>query len=159
MTLAIRRSNIHAHGCYATEPIKKGTRIVEYTGPRLTVKQADALYEDAPCTYLYGLSDGKYVIDGDNTAAFINHSCDPNCESDEIDGRVYIISIRDITTGEELTYDYSLYDGELDDHAPCWCGAANCRGSMYSEEELSKRDAQRKKKAAEKKKPGGKKKS
>ncbi|MBS1849788.1 MAG: SET domain-containing protein-lysine N-methyltransferase [Acidobacteria bacterium] len=159
MSIVIRRSKIHAHGCYATQPISKGTRIVEYTGPRLTVKQADELYQDAPSTYLYGLSDGEHVIDGDNTAAFINHSCDPNCESDEIDGRVYILSIRDIRPGEELTYDYSLYDGELDDQAPCWCGAANCRGSMYSEEELAKREAQSKKKAARKKSSGGRKQS
>ncbi len=79
------------------------------------------------------------MIDGDGVAAFINHCCDPNCEADEIDGRVWIIALRDIAADEELSYDYNLYDG--DDDAPCRCGAENCRGSLYSEEELAKRAA------------------
>jgi len=85
------------------------------------------------------MGDGERVVDGDGIAAFINHSCDPNCESDEIDGRVVIRSLRDIRSGEELAYDYCLYDGDPDDPALCFCGAKNCRGSMYSEEELRRR--------------------
>jgi hypothetical protein len=137
--LVIRHSKIDSEGCYATAPIKKGAVVVEYTGPRITIKEADALYDDHPRTYLFGLSDGKHVIDGEGVAAFINHSCDPNCEADENKGRVWIIAIRDIEAGEELTYDYNLYDGDLDDPSPCSCGAPNCRGSMYSEKELARR--------------------
>jgi uncharacterized protein len=137
--LVIGDSNIDSEGCHTTAPIKKGTVVVEYTGPRITIKEADALYDDHPRTYLFGLTDGKHVIDGEGVAAFINHSCDPNCEADEIKGRVWIIAARDIQAGEELTYDYNLYDGDLDDSSPCFCGARNCRGSMYSAEELAKR--------------------
>jgi SET domain-containing protein len=137
--LVIRRSRIHAAGCYTRSSIKKGTFVVEYIGRRITVKEADALYDNCPRTYLFGLSDGKHVIDGDGVAAFINHSCDPNCEADEINGHIWIIAIRDIHAGEELTYDYNLYDGDKDDQAPCSCGAPNCRGSMYSPEELAQR--------------------
>jgi SET domain-containing protein len=79
------------------------------------------------------------VVDGDGIAAFINHCCDPNCEADEIKGRVIIRAIRNIAAGEELGYDYNLYDGDPEDSAPCWCGAKNCRGSMYSKKELAKR--------------------
>ncbi len=137
--LVIRSSKIHAAGCYTTTPVSKGTHIVEYTGPRLTVEEADTRSSDRPETYLFGLSDGQHVIDGDGIAAFINHCCDPNCEADEIDGRVWIIALRHIAAGEELSYDYNLYDG--DDDAPCCCCAENCRGSLYSEEELAKRAA------------------
>jgi len=137
--LVISQSKIDSEGCHTTAPIKKGTVVVEYTGPLITIKEADALYDDHPRTYLFGLTDGKHVIDGEGVAAFINHSCDPNCEADEIKGRVWIIAARDIQAGEELTYDYNLYDGDLDDPSPCSCGASNCRGSMYSEEELTKR--------------------
>jgi len=144
MTLVIRNSRIHRSGCYTTAPIRKRTHIVEYTGPYLTKDEADELYEDREETYLYGLSDGKTVIDGDGIAAFVNHCCDPNCEIDEIDGHVWIIALRNIKPNEELTYDYNLYDG--DDDAPCYCGARNCRGSMYSEEELAKKKAAAKKK-------------
>ena len=113
--------------------------MAEYTGPRLTNSQADDIYEHSPRTYLFGLIDGEHVIDGNGIAAFINHSCDPNCEADEIRGRVVIRSIRNISAGEELAYDYNLYDGNLSDAAPCFCGAKRCRGSMYSGKEIAKR--------------------
>ena len=139
MALVIRRSKIHADGVYTTAPIKRWSVVAEYTGPRLTNAQADDIYEYSPRTYLFGLVDGIHVIDGDGIAAFINHSCDPNCEADEIKGRVIIRAIRNVSAGEELAYDYNLYDGDLDDPAPCFCGAKTCRGSMYSEKELRRR--------------------
>src|SRR5450432_3302557 len=139
MKLAIRRSPIHSDGVYATAPIKKRTVVVEYTGPRLTYAEADAIYEHSPRTYLFGMVDGTHVIDGDGVAAFINHSCDPNCEADEIDGRVLITAIENLAPGEELTYDYNLYDGDLGDLSPCHCGAKHCRESMYSKKELAAR--------------------
>ena len=141
MKLAIRRSPIHSDGVYATAPIKKRDIVMEYTGPRLTYAEADAIYEHSPRTYLFGMVDGHRVIDGDGIAAFINHSCDPNCEADEIRGRVIIRAIRNIAVGEELVYDYNLYDGDVDDLALCVCGSRKCRGSMYSEQELVRRRA------------------
>jgi hypothetical protein len=158
MALVIRNSRIHSSGCYTTCKVKKGTWIVEYTGKRLTKHQADAMYDRARRTYLFGLDDGR-VIDGDGVAAFINHSCAPNCEPDEIDGRVWIIASRDIRVGEELTYDYNLYDGDVDEQALCVCGARECRGSMYSDDELKKRakmEAKRKKPRVKRKKSGAK---
>jgi hypothetical protein len=138
MGLVIRSSAIHAAGCYTTVPIRKGTRVVEYTGRRISKELADEKYEDSPTTYLFGIGDGSVVIDGHGTAMFINHSCDPNCETEEIDGRVWIMAIRDIQADEELTYDYYLYDGG-DDEAYCNCGSKKCRKSMYSPEELKRR--------------------
>ena len=147
--LLIRRSGIHGCGCYTTVPIAEGTHIVEYTGGRLSKEQADELCNERPDTYLFCIGEGDYVIDGDSVAAFINHGCDPNCETDEFDEHMWIIAARDIAAGEELTYDYNLYDGEDDDEAICRCGAKECRGSMYGEEELVRR-AKAKKKAAAK---------
>jgi hypothetical protein len=152
--LIISSSKIDSEGCHTTAPIRKGDIVVEYTGPRITIKQADALYDDHPRTYLFGLTDGRHVIDGEGVAAFINHSCDPNCEADEIKGRVWVIAARDIEAGEELTYDYNLYDGDLDDPSPCSCGAHNCRGSMYSEEELARRAKAFRRRSLRKKKAG-----
>lgn len=143
MALEKRSSRIHSTGCYTTEPIKKGTHIVEYVGDRITVEEADERYVNCEKTYLFGLTDGKHVIDGKNIAAFINHSCEPNCEADEIDERVWIIALRDIEAGEELCYDYNLYDGEDDDLSPCQCGAKNCRGTLYSADEIARREAAR----------------
>ena len=97
------------------------------------------LYNERADTYLFCIGEGDYVIDGDSVAAFINHCCEPNCETDEFDEHIWIIAQRDIAAGEELTYDYNLYDGDDDDEAPCRCGAKQCRGSMYGEEELERR--------------------
>jgi hypothetical protein len=144
MGLIVRSSAIHAAGCYTTAPIRKGGRVAEYTGRRISKDEADALYEDALLTYLFGLGDGQTVIDGHCAAMFINHSCDPNCETEEVNGRVYIRALRPLKAGEEITYDYHLYDGG-DDEALCNCGAASCRGSMYSARELKRRKAAAKK--------------
>jgi SET domain-containing protein len=136
MALVLRRSPIHSWGCYTTKPIRKGTLVVEYVGHRLRNDHADDLYDDVPQTYLFGLDCGKHVVDGFGVAAFVNHSCRPNCETDIIGGRIWIIAQRNIEAGEELTYDYNLFDGE--DDAPCTCGAKRCRGSMYSAGHLRK---------------------
>jgi len=63
MALIIRSSAIHAAGCYTTSRIAKGRRVAEYTGPRITKDEADALYEESLVTYLFGLGDGSILID------------------------------------------------------------------------------------------------
>jgi uncharacterized protein len=147
--LLTRSSDIHAAGCFTLEDIPKGTVVLEYTGERITKEEGDVRYEGRPFTYLFGIGDGAIVIDGHGMAMFVNHSCDPNCETDEIDGRIYIQTLRDLKAGEEITYDYWLYDGE--DEAPCYCGSKNCRGSMYSPAEVQRmqRAAAKLKKQAE----------
>ena len=146
MALIIRSSAIHAAGCYTTTPIAKNRRVAEYTGPRMSKEEADTSYSDSPITYLFGLGNGEMVIDGHCMAMFINHSCDANCETSELRGRVWIKSIRPIAAGEEITYDYCLYDGG-DDEAVCNCGAGKCRGTMYSKQEVRRRKSAAKKAA------------
>ncbi len=144
MRVIVRSSPIHAAGVFAIERIPKGTRVIEYTGERLKHQAADDLYDDRPYTYLFGVGDGTYVIDGYGTAMYINHSCDPNCETEEDeDERIWIMATRDIQPGEELAYDYFLYDGA--GPAKCTCGAKKCRGTMYSPAELRKRKLKAKK--------------
>jgi SET domain-containing protein len=136
--LIIRSSSIHAAGCFTTRSFKKGTRVCEYEGPRFTKDVADDRYQDRFITYLFSCGNDGMVIDGFGTAMFINHSCDPNCETEDHDGRIYVIAIRDITAGEELTYEYNLYDSE-DAEGDCYCGAAKCRGTMFSDAEVKRR--------------------
>ena len=147
--LITRSSDIHAAGCFTLEDIPQGTVVLEYTGERITKEEGDVRYDGRPFTYLFGIGDGAVVIDGHGMAMFVNHSCDPNSETDEIDGRIYIKTVRDLKAGEEVTYDYWLYDG--DDEAPCYCGSKNCRGSMYSPAEVKRmqRVAAKQKKQAE----------
>jgi len=150
MGLIVRSSEIHAAGCYTTTAVRKGERIAEYTGRRISKEEADAIYEDYPVTYLFGLGDGAIVIDGFCSAMFINHSCDGNAEtSEDENGRVWITAIRDIAADAEITYDYCLYEGG-DDPCTCYCGAQNCRGTMYSPQEIKRRKAAAKKAAKKK---------
>lgn len=142
MALIIGSSAIHAAGCYTTSFISKHSPVAEYTGARIAKEEADRIYQDSPMTYLFGIGDGATVIDGFGTAMFINHSCEPNCEADEREGRVWIIALRDIAPGEELTYDYNLYDGD-EDEARCNCGSAACRRTMYSIDEIRRRNKNR----------------
>ena len=139
----IRSSPIQGKGAFATRPIAAGTRLVEYTGERLTPDEADARYPEVPGerhhTYLFAIDD-EIVIDaavGGNDARWINHSCAPNCDAVVEDGRIFIEAIRDIEVGEELTYDYAYQLTERHSPAakrryPCSCGAATCRGTILA---------------------------
>ena len=144
--ISVRNSPIHGHGVFALKRIPKGTRIIEYKGMLITDKEADRRYSriqaHSPHTMLFSVDDGL-VIDATrkgNSARWINHSCAPNCEIEEERHRIFIESRRDISAGEELTYDYNLQIGEKHtktakrEHA-CFCGSRRCRGTMLGEEE------------------------
>lgn len=134
----VRGSAIHGSGMFASKPIPAGTRVIEYTGERITKAEAHRR-ELLRQRRLRGGGDGniytfeltrRHDIDGRvpwNTARFINHSCEPNCESRIVRGRVWILALRDIAPGEELTYDYG-YDFENHGDHPCRCGASGCAG-------------------------------
>jgi len=151
--LIVKSSPLHGAGVYTTAPLKKGQCVLEYTGPRITKEQSELLYTNSEVTYLFGMEDDKTIIDGFGMAAFVNHSCDPNCETDQIAGSIWIIATQDIKPGEELTYDYNLYDAAVGEEAPCYCGAKTCRGTMFSEDEIArlKKLARRKNKKQKKK--------
>jgi uncharacterized protein len=137
----VRRSPIHGTGVFATRRIRKGTRIVEYLGERVSHAQANRRYQDKDDhdshTFLFTV-DSRTVIDAGvagNDARFINHSCDPNCETVLEKRRVFIEAIRDIEPGDELSYDYMIRreagdPPNIDAIFSCRCGAAGCRGTM-----------------------------
>ena len=140
--IEVRRSGIHGKGVFAAMPIAAGQRIVEYTGPRITWKQAQAQHphnpDDPNHTFFFHIDD-KRVIDGlhGGPAKWINHACDPSCEADEDDGRVFIKALRDIAVGEELNYDYGLvlegrHTAKIKKEYECRCGSRKCRGTMLS---------------------------
>ena len=136
--LVIRSSAIHAAGCYTMRPIRQGERVIEYDGPRFPKKVADERYADRNLTYLFSFGADGTVIDGFGTAMFLNHCCAPNCETEEQEGRIFIVALRAISAGEELTYEYNLHDSD-DEPGICSCGAPACRGTMFSEAEVKRR--------------------
>src|SRR5262245_6472122 len=139
----VHRSPIHGRGVFAARTIPKGTRIIEYKGKVIPYTLACELYpdeEDQPThTFLFEL-DEKTVIDaaqGGNAARWINHSCAPNCEAVDDDGRIYIEAVRTIGAGEELGYDYGItleerHTPKEKKRWPCLCGAKNCRGTLLA---------------------------
>lgn len=137
--LLVRSSDIHAAGVVTLDPVRRGQKIIEYNGPRLPKEVADERYADRIVTYLFGFGDRGEVIDGFAASMFVNHSCDPNCETEDRFGRVYVTATRDIAAGEELVYEYNLYDSDLTDTCDCYCGAPQCRGTMFSDLELKRR--------------------
>jgi len=139
----LRPSRKHGQGAFASVLIRRGTRIIEYTGERITHAEADARYDDDAMEQhhtLLMIVNRKWVLDaavGGNDARFINHSCEPNAEIVVARGRVFIDAIADIRPGEEITYDYA-YEREEEDDAvatsryPCRCGARRCRGTILA---------------------------
>ncbi len=146
----IRRSAVSGRGAFATRDIRKGERLIEYLGERITHAVADARYDDASMTshhtFLFSVS-RQTVIDasvGGNDARFINHSCAPNCEAVIERSRVFIHAIRPIAKGDELFYDYGYErDGtetaEDERRYACHCGAAKCRGTILAPKKPTRR--------------------
>lgn len=92
-------------GLFAMDTFRKGERIVEYIGKRLTNTQVDNIIENR---YLLEAND-RYTIDGSarsNTARYANHACVPNAFAETIRGRVYLISKKAIYSGDEITWNY-----------------------------------------------------
>lgn len=142
--LQVRRSGVHGKGVYALRPIAAGESLIEYTGEVIDWPEALRRHPHDPRdphhTFYFSLDDGGHVIDakvGGNASRWINHACEPNCEADEEDGRVYIRALRDIEPGEELFYDYGLmiderYTARLKREYACRCGSPHCRGTMLA---------------------------
>ena len=150
LSFELRRSPIQGRGAFATRRIRPGQRIIEYVGEHIDRDEGDRRYDDAHMsrhhTFLFALDDGS-VIDaavGGNEARFINHSCEPNCQAIEEDGRIFIEAIRNIQPGTELLYDYA-YE-RSDDHTEedeqlyvCKCGSEKCRGSILAPPKKNKK--------------------
>ena len=147
----IKKSSIHGIGIVASENIKKNTKIIQYIGKKVTKKEGDIRSAQRIKKYLNKKNEGsvyifelnkKYDIDGAplyNKARYINHSCDPNCEVDIINNEIWISSIKKISKGIELNYDYGYpFDpDDFSDHV-CRCRSKNCIGYIISKEDWKK---------------------
>jgi uncharacterized protein len=141
--LEVRESSIQGKGAFALRHIRKGTRLIEYVGQRISWRTADKRYDDDKMgrhhTFLFTVDD-KTCIDAavnGNDARFLNHSCDGNCEAITDRKRIFIEARKNIRAGEELLYDYQYERTE--DHTEedekfyaCRCGSPNCRGTILA---------------------------
>ena len=141
--IQVRRSGVHGKGVFALVKLARDEPIIEYKGDVITWKEALRRHphdpKDPDHTFYFHVDD-KHVIDakvGGNAARWINHACKPNCEADEVGGRVFIKALRAIKPGEELYYDYGLiiderYTPKLKKQFACRCGTKGCRGTMLA---------------------------
>jgi SET domain-containing protein len=140
----VRRSSIHSRGVFARCHIPPGTRILEYTGEKITKAESERRAQarlarsrksGVAAVYIFNLNK-KQDLDGSqasNTARLLNHSCDPNCEAFQTRGRIWLTAIRDIKEGEELTFNYGFDLENWDEHI-CRCGTDRCVGFIVGED-------------------------
>ncbi len=142
------RSDIHNQGLFAAKRIPKDSYIIQYLGERVTKKESNrrglaqhdrSQADNVGSVYIFEVDD-RYDIDGNfswNIARLANHSCSPNCEAQNADGEIWLVALRDIAKGEELTFDYGYALEHWEDH-PCRCGAENCVGHIVRREDWKK---------------------
>jgi len=141
--IQVRRSGVHGKGVFALRPIAAGQTVIEYKGELISWKEALRRHPRDPAqpdhTFYFHI-DERRVIDGGsggNAARWINHACEPNCEAEEVDGRVYVKALRAIAAGEELYFDYRLmlegrHTPKVKQQYACHCGMPRCRGTMLA---------------------------
>ena len=127
--LAIGKSLINGKGCFATRHFPRGRKIAEYTGERISGREAKRRAHRAKLRICD--IDGRWSIDGSrggNGTHYINHSCEPNSFMKILYGHIQFYALRDISPGEEITIDYesTLHS----DSKRCYCGAKTCRGTI-----------------------------
>jgi len=162
--IQVRRSGVHGKGVFALQDLAEGETLIEYVGEIISWDEAQDRHPHDPNdpnhTFYFHVNEDRVIdaLHGGNSSRWINHSCDPNCEADEDNDRIFIKAIRNIKVGEELNYDYGLiidepYTKKLKAEYPCWCGSAHCRGTLLSPKERKdtpKTSSQKKAKAKEK---------
>ncbi len=142
-------STVHGKGVFAAEDIKKGKKVIEYKGERISWAEANERYVELKGhshTMFFGIDDDT-VIDGadnGNAAKYINHSCKPNAEAKNKNGRIFIHAKKDIKKGTELFYDYKLeFEGKITKAIlkkyQCFCGHKQCRGTQLDLESMGKK--------------------
>ena len=127
-------SPIHGVGGFAKRDVCAGRLLIEYVGEKIDKRESLRRCEqNNHCIFAL---DEHFDLDGNvpwNPARFLNHSCNPNCEAELREGRIWIVARRDIRQGEEITFNYGF---DLEDYKsyPCACGSASCIGYIVDEE-------------------------
>jgi SET domain-containing protein len=111
-------------GVFACEAILAKSVIMLYSGPMLRYEQT------SPTTLALQIGPDLYMGESKAADDFVNHCCEPNAGM-LIDGcDVQLVAIRDIATGEQITFDYSTTMDEDDFEFDCLCGKEKCRGRI-----------------------------
>ena len=123
-----RVSEIDGRGLFAREAISEGEVVVMKGGYVMTRERRDEVARrlgPAEIQVTEDLFIGPVTeAEREGGMMHLNHSCDPNLG---LQGQIAFVAMRDVTAGEELTFDYAMTDDE-DYEMECNCGAPTCRG-------------------------------
>uniref|UniRef100_U3AW85 Histone-lysine N-methyltransferase SETD2 n=1 Tax=Callithrix jacchus TaxID=9483 RepID=U3AW85_CALJA len=138
-------------GLRAAKDLPSNTFVLEYCGEVLDHKEFKARVKEYARNknihYYFMALKNDEIIDATqkgNCSRFMNHSCEPNCETQKwtVNGqlRVGFFTTKLVPSGSELTFDYQFqrYGKEAQ---KCFCGSANCRGYLGGENRVSIRAA------------------
>lgn len=135
----IKETKHKGRGVFALSDLEPGLVIGDYLG--VVMPTYDAVKTESMGTYYMELTNTHSVLADKNTDGIqiINHSCQPNCASEDYKGHTIYVTIRKIYKGEELTVNYNFGPPDLDSCNPCrhvcHCGSKFCSGSMHTSAE------------------------
>ena len=145
----VKESKVHGKGVFAFVDIKKGTKVIEYLGKKISHKEGERRshlsFEDSKtnpkkgAVYIFELNN-KYSLDGNipkNDAKYFNNSCSPNCEAKFEKDRIWFVALKNIKKGNELNINYCYTYKESLVH-PCKCGSKKCLGYIVEPSERKK---------------------
>ena len=119
-------------GVIALQPVHKGELLALWGGRIVTEAELDPTIPQFTQRVLQ-IEEGLYLYDpllNDPSNCF-NHSCDPNAG---LSGQIGLVAMRDIESGEEITFDYAMCDTSDYDEFECACGSPNCRGRVTGQD-------------------------
>jgi SET domain-containing protein len=141
--IEVYQSRVHGKGVFALCHMAAGERVIEYVGEIISMAEAQRRHPHDPSnpehTFYFHIDDTRVIdgLHGGNASRWINHSCKPNCEPVEENGRIFIHTRRQVWRGEELTFNYGLVSDEpmteaLKAKYTCRCGMKKCKGTMLA---------------------------
>ena len=128
-SLEVRETRTCGYGVFAREPILGGTIVLVYGGIVITEEEFNALPDELQ-HFPFNVADGLFLAPRDmndlGVGERVNHSCDPNIG---FSGQINLRALRDIESGEEVTFDYATCVASEEGAfvLNCECGAPTCR--------------------------------
>ena len=132
-------------GLFATDVIKKGSRVMEYRGRKITTKQAIWLEDNTENRYVFEINGSPRW----NLARYVNHSCRPNVEAYQYAERIFYRAKWNIQPGSEITVSYGR-DYFSTFIKPIGCKCDTCIARRKRERAEARKKAARKAKAKKK---------
>jgi len=134
-SLEVKDTGKYGGGIYVREKIKQNERLAVFGGHIMTIEQESALPEEIK-DLAHQIDDNLVIgirkVEDKQDVDNLNHSCEPNAG---FNGQIFLVAMRDIDPGEEVTFDYAMVLGGGDSYKlDCLCGKNACRKEITNED-------------------------